>query len=68
VEFTENELRQLLFSPHGRKCAESLLSMPEGGTGVILKLADGTVREAHDAASVRLILEEVFQWDADQAA
>jgi L-asparaginase II len=68
VEFTERELRELLFSPYGMNCGTSLLAIPEGGSGITVKLADGTTRTANDRASALALLKEVFNWTPDKVA
>jgi hypothetical protein len=62
VNFTERALRDLLCSPYGKNCGESMLDGIEKGRVVTVQMSDGSTLTMQDRPTAVLMLREFFQW------
>lgn len=62
MELTERALRNLLVSPYGKNCGESILEAIQRGEEYVITMDDGTVVTLKDRAAAAHMLQERFGW------
>lgn len=62
MEYNEHTLREVLASPYGQSCGQSLLDMIIAGEVVTVAMNDGRTLLLSELQTARGILSEMFQW------
>jgi hypothetical protein len=62
MELTERALSDLLVSPYGKNCGESILEAIERGEAYTIKMTDGSTLSLVDRATAVLMLSQLFGW------
>jgi hypothetical protein len=62
LEFTERELRDLLVSPYGPNCGQTIVEAAQNGRAIIVNMADGTTLTISDGTDALRVMHQTFGW------